>query len=60
MINNKYKLIEKIGEGSFGAIYKGENVRTREKVAIKVEPIKEGINLLKNETKIYQYLSNTY
>jgi serine/threonine protein kinase len=60
MINNKYKLIEKIGEGSFGSIYKGENVRTRENVAIKVEPINEGINLLKNETKIYQYLSNTY
>ena len=60
MINNKYKLIEKIGEGSFGSIYKGENIRTRENVAIKVEPIKEGINLLKNETKIYQYLSNTY
>jgi hypothetical protein len=60
MINNKYKLIEKIGEGSFGSIYKGENIRTREKIAIKVEPIKEGINLLKNETKIYQYLSNTY
>ena len=47
MINNKYKLIEKIGEGSFGSIYKGENIRTREKIAIKVEPIKEGINLLK-------------
>jgi serine/threonine protein kinase len=60
MINNKYKLIEKIGEGSFGSIYKGENIRTRENIAIKVEPIKEGINLLKNETKIYQYLSNTY
>ena len=60
MINNKYKLVEKIGEGSFGFIYKAENIRTREHVAIKVEPIKEGINLLKNETKIYQYLSNIY
>jgi serine/threonine protein kinase len=60
IINNKYKLHEKIGEGSFGSIYKAENIRTREKVAIKVEPIKEDINLLKNETKIYQYLSNTY
>lgn len=60
IINNKYKLYEKIGEGSFGCIYKGENIRTREKVAIKVEAIKEGINLLKNETKIYHYLSNIY
>jgi len=60
IINNKYKLGEKIGEGSFGSIYKAENIRTKEKVAIKVEPIKEDINLLKNETKIYHYLSNIY
>jgi len=60
IINNKYKLDEKIGEGSFGSIYKAENIRTGEKVAIKVEAIKEGINLLKNETKIYHYLSNIY
>jgi len=59
MINNKYILLNKIGEGSFGAIYKAENYRTREEVAIKIEPIKTGINLLKNESKIYQYLLGT-
>jgi serine/threonine protein kinase len=37
LINNKYKIIEKIGEGSFGSIYKGENIRTNEFVAIKIE-----------------------
>ena len=58
MIYKKYKFIEKIGEGSFGNIYKGENIRTREKVAIKVEPIGKN-NLLKNESIIYQYLKNT-
>jgi len=60
MINNKYRLLNKIGEGSFGSIYKGENYRTREEVAIKVEPISNGTTLLKNESKIYQYLLGTH
>ena len=59
MINKKYNLISKIGEGSFGSIYKAENIRTREYVAIKVEPINSSTNLLKNESVIYQYLLNT-
>lgn len=37
IIANKYKIIEKIGEGCFGFIFKGENIRTFEKVAIKME-----------------------
>jgi len=59
LIGNKYKLIEKIGEGSFGLIYKGENIRTKELVAVKIESIDNNYKLLKNESKIYQYLSNT-
>jgi casein kinase I family protein HRR25 len=59
IINKKYKILDKIGEGSFGTIYKGENIRTREKVAIKVEPINGNTKLLKNESVIYQYLNNT-
>lgn len=58
LINNKYKLLEKIGTGSFGSIYKGENIRTNEYVAIKIEPIQHNYKLLKNESTIYQYLSN--
>jgi len=58
LIGNKYKLLEKIGEGSFGSIYKGENIRTHELVAIKVEPIINNTKLLKNESIIYQYLNN--
>lgn len=58
VINNKYKILDKIGEGSFGLIYKGINIRTSENVAIKVEPIEHHLKLLKNESIIYQYLSD--
>ena len=56
-ILNKYRILEEIGSGSFGVIYKGENIKTLEKVAIKMEPI-NSLKLLKNETNIYQYLKN--
>ena len=59
LINNKYKIIEKLGAGCFGEIYKGENIRTQEHVAIKIEPISHNLKLLKNESAIYQYLSGT-
>jgi len=58
IINKKYKIINKIGEGSFGLIYKGQNIRTNEYVAIKIEPIENELKFLKNESKIYQYLNN--
>lgn len=58
LINNKYTILEKIGSGSFGSIYKGENIRTKECVAIKVEPIINNTKLLKNESTIYQYLGS--
>jgi serine/threonine protein kinase len=56
MIANKYKLIEKINEGSFGTIFKAENIITKEFVAIKFEHKSEQIKSLKNEARIYQYL----
>ena len=59
IINKKYTLLEKIGEGSFGCIYRGQNIRTSEYVAIKVEPIKNETKLLKNESNVYQYLNNS-
>jgi len=59
LINNKYKILHELGEGSFGKIYKGENIRTKETIAIKIESIINGNKLLKNESIIYQYLMNT-
>lgn len=56
MISNKYKVVEKINEGVFGIVFKAENIRTKEMVAIKFENKLNEIKSLKNEAKIYQYL----
>jgi hypothetical protein len=56
-IANKYKLIEPIGKGAFGYIYKASNIRNRQLVALKIEPLSAETKMLKNETKIYQYLN---
>jgi serine/threonine protein kinase len=56
MIANKYNIIEKISEGSFGTVFKAENIRTKDIVAIKFENKSDQIKSLKNEAKIYQYL----
>jgi hypothetical protein len=58
LIGKKYRCIEKIGEGCFGSVYKAENIRTKELVAIKVEKRSDNVGLLKNETNIYQYLNS--
>jgi len=49
IINNKYALICELGSGNFGSIYKGQNIRTKEFVAIKVEPIHHNLKLLKKK-----------
>lgn len=56
IIANKYRLIERLGNGGFGTIFKGENIRTKETVAIKMETISSETKMLKREAQIYQYL----
>jgi len=58
IISNKYKLLKKIGSGSFGSIFEGINIRTNEKVAIKIELISDELKLLKHESNIYRLLTN--
>ena len=57
IIANKYRLIEPIGNGAFGHIYRALNIRNLSQVALKMEPLATKTKMLKNETKIYQYLS---
>ena len=59
IISKKYELIEKLNEGSFGTVYKAKNIITGDQVAIKIEYKTNNnmVNSLKNEAKIYQYLS---
>ena len=56
ILAKKYKIIEKLNNGEFGTIFKAENIRTKELVAIKMESISVETKMLKRETQIYQYL----
>ena len=56
IVGFKYKIVEKIGHGSFGAVYRGINMFTLENVAIKIELHKSKKKILKHETQICKYL----
>lgn len=61
MIGRKYQSLEKIGQGSFGSIHRGRNIKTDESVAIKFETgnSDDKLSLLKHETTILNYLYNS-
>ena len=48
VVEGKYRITSKLGEGSFGKIFKGENTNTGEEIAIKIEKSSES-SLLKTE-----------
>ena len=55
IIENRYKLFpkQKLGVGTFGEVFEGEEISSRKKVAIKIENTnKNSVSLLKSETKI--------
>jgi len=55
-VGGRFRLGRKIGSGSFGDIYLGENVLTREEVAIKLECVKTKHPQLHIEAKLYRTL----
>lgn len=58
IVLNKYVLLESLGAGSFGSLFKGQNLRTKELVAIKMEVPGRG-DLVKREARLYLHLQGT-
>lgn len=58
IIANKYEIIEEVGQGTFGKVFRGKHIRTNEDVAIKIQ-FKSIINVLQHEAKLYKHLENT-
>lgn len=58
MIKLKYKILQQIGEGNFGKVFKGQNIKTGDYVAIKMENTNSTYKMLKHETIILNYLYN--
>lgn len=56
IIANKYTIVEKIGEGKFGNVYKGEHVKTNSIVAIKLEKKDCEYSTIRHESMILNYL----
>ena len=61
-LTKNYKLFfeKKLGSGAFGEIYKGEEITTHKKIAIKCEIVQQNKpSLLKSEIEILKYLNGT-
>nr|CAD2204895.1 unnamed protein product [Meloidogyne enterolobii] len=56
-VGGRFRLGRKIGSGSFGDIYLGENIASHEEVAIKLECVKTKHPQLHIEAKLYKLMS---
>ena len=59
LIGQNYKLVKKIGQGSFGRIYIAEDVRDRQRYAVKLENTDAPIPQLLFESRIYSIMSGS-
>ncbi|XP_066581781.1 casein kinase I [Prorops nasuta] len=57
IVGGKYRLMRKIGSGSFGDIYLGINIANGEEVAIKLENVRARHPQLLYESKLYKILN---
>ncbi|CAI5454695.1 unnamed protein product [Caenorhabditis angaria] len=55
-VGNKFRLGRKIGSGSFGDIYLGQNIQTNEEVAVKLECVKSKHPQLHIESRLYRIM----
>nr|XP_051708161.1 casein kinase I-like [Oryctolagus cuniculus] len=56
IVGGKYKLLRKIGSGTFGDIYLATNITNGEEVAVKLESLKTSHPQLLYESKLYKIL----
>eukprot|EP01122_Echinamoeba_exundans_P000679 TRINITY_DN105_c1_g1_i1.p1 TRINITY_DN105_c1_g1~~TRINITY_DN105_c1_g1_i1.p1 ORF type:complete len:423 (+),score=74.57 TRINITY_DN105_c1_g1_i1:351-1619(+) len=56
-VGGKFKLLKKVGSGSFGDIYHGQHIYSNEDVAVKLESTKTKHPQLLYESKIYKLLA---
>ncbi|EJW77589.1 hypothetical protein WUBG_11500 [Wuchereria bancrofti] len=56
-VGGRFRLGRKIGSGSFGDIYLGQNIVTQEEVAIKLECVKTKHPQLHIEARLYKLMS---
>ena len=54
---NKYKIIRKLGQGSFGSIYESQSTYSNKLYAIKLEDMKQDQYILENESILLSYLN---
>nr|CDS18587.1 casein kinase I alpha [Echinococcus granulosus] len=59
VVNGKWKLVRKIGSGSFGEIFLGINIETGEEVAVKLEKVSARHPQLFFESRVYRLLADT-
>ncbi|THU97431.1 kinase-like protein [Dendrothele bispora CBS 962.96] len=57
-VDGRYKLLKKISWGVRGEIYLGTDVKSGSEVAVKLEPVKAKVRLLKYEYRVYQKLAD--
>eukprot|EP01088_Endostelium_zonatum_P021106 TRINITY_DN811_c0_g1_i1.p1 TRINITY_DN811_c0_g1~~TRINITY_DN811_c0_g1_i1.p1 ORF type:complete len:1306 (-),score=394.34 TRINITY_DN811_c0_g1_i1:182-4099(-) len=56
IIRNRWKVEQKIGQGTFGVIYSGRDINTNDPVAIKVEPRESKRKVLRLEVAVLKNL----
>ncbi|OAQ60167.1 casein kinase 1, delta [Pochonia chlamydosporia 170] len=57
LVNKRYRVDYKIGEGGFGLVYAGTDIETKHEVAIKLTHVRDGPEALKYEADAYATLS---
>lgn len=55
---HKTRVLERLGGGSFGEVYLGEEVESQRRVAVKIEPAHCVVQSLLHEGKVYRKLQN--